>query len=49
VSKLPVQHRPGSFLPEVSECFEKFSSWASLRPVAESEAAEEHVAVESAK
>ena len=33
MSKLPVQHRPRSFFPELSEIFEGFPSWASLRPV----------------
>lgn len=32
MSKLPVQHRPRSFFPELSEIFEGFPSWASLRP-----------------
>ena len=32
MSKLPVQHRPRSFFPELSELFEGFPSWASLRP-----------------
>ena len=32
MSKLPVQHRPRSFFPELSELFEGFSSWATLRP-----------------
>jgi HSP20 family protein len=32
MSKLPVQHRPRSFFPELSEFFEGFPSWASLRP-----------------
>ena len=33
MSKLPVQHRPRSFFPELSEIFEGFPSWASVRPV----------------
>jgi HSP20 family molecular chaperone IbpA len=33
MSKLPVQHRPRSFFPELAEIFEGFPSWASLRPV----------------
>jgi HSP20 family protein len=33
MSKLPVQHRPRAFFPELSEIFEGFPSWASLRPV----------------
>ena len=32
MSKLPVQHRPRSFFPELSEIFEGFPSWASVRP-----------------
>jgi HSP20 family molecular chaperone IbpA len=32
MSKLPVQHRPRSFFPELSEFFEGFPSWANLRP-----------------
>jgi HSP20 family molecular chaperone IbpA len=32
MSKLPVQHRPRSFFPELSEIFEGFPSWASIRP-----------------
>ena len=32
MSRLPVQHRPRSFFPELSELFEGFPSWASLRP-----------------
>ena len=30
MSKLPVQHRPRSFFPELSEIFEGFPSWASF-------------------
>jgi HSP20 family protein len=33
MSKLPVQHRPRSFFPELAEIFDGFPSWASLRPV----------------
>ena len=33
MSKLPVRHRPRSVFPELSEIFEGFPSWASLRPV----------------
>jgi HSP20 family protein len=33
MSKLPVQHRPRSFFPELSEFFEDLPSWASLRPM----------------
>ncbi len=33
MSKLPVQHRPRSFFPELSELFEGFPSWANLRPM----------------
>ena len=33
MSKLPAQHRPRSFFPELSELFEGFPSWANLRPV----------------
>jgi HSP20 family molecular chaperone IbpA len=32
MSKLSVQHRPRSFFPELSELFEGFPSWATLRP-----------------
>ena len=32
MSKLPAQNRPRSFLPELSELFEGFPSWATLRP-----------------
>jgi HSP20 family protein len=32
MSKLPVQHRPRSFFPELSDLFEGFPSWANLRP-----------------
>jgi len=32
MSKLPVQHRPRSILPELSELFEGFPSWTGLRP-----------------
>lgn len=32
MSKLPEQRRPRSFLPELSELFEGFPSWANLRP-----------------
>src|SRR5689334_10609132 len=32
MSKLPVQHRPRSFFPELAEVFEGFPSWASIRP-----------------
>lgn len=32
MSKLPQQRRPRSFLPELSDLFEGFPSWASLRP-----------------
>ena len=32
MTRLPVQHRPRSFFPELSELFEGFPSWASLRP-----------------
>ena len=32
MSKLPAQRRPGSFFPELSELFEGFPSWATLRP-----------------
>jgi HSP20 family protein len=30
MSKLPVQHRPRSFFPELSELFEGFPSWTGL-------------------
>ena len=33
MSKLPAQHRPRAFFPELSEFFEGFPSWANLRPV----------------
>ena len=33
MSKLPTKNRPRSFFPELSEIFEGFPSWASLRPV----------------
>lgn len=33
MSKLPAQHRPRSFFPELPEILEGFPSWASLRPV----------------
>jgi hypothetical protein len=33
MTRLPVQHRPRLFFPELSELFEGFPSWASLRPV----------------
>ena len=32
MSKLPAQQRPRSFFPELSELFEGFPSWATLRP-----------------
>ncbi|MBN3508686.1 Hsp20/alpha crystallin family protein [Mycolicibacterium septicum] len=32
MTKLPEQHRPRSFLPEVSDLFAGFPSWANLRP-----------------
>jgi HSP20 family protein len=32
MNKLPLKHRPRSFFPELSEIFEGFPSWASLRP-----------------
>lgn len=32
MSKLPAQQRPRSFFPELSELFESFPSWATLRP-----------------
>ena len=32
MSKLVAQQRPRSFFPELSELFEGFPSWASLRP-----------------
>jgi HSP20 family protein len=32
MSRLPVQHRPRSFFPELSEIFEGFPSFATLRP-----------------
>lgn len=32
MSRLPVQHHPRSFFPELTELFEGFPSWASLRP-----------------
>jgi len=32
MSKLPQQRRPRSFLPELSDLFEGFPSWASLHP-----------------
>ena len=32
MSKLPAQHRPRSFFPELSELFEGFPSWTGLRP-----------------
>lgn len=32
MSKLPVQRRPRSFFPEMSELFEGFPSWTGLRP-----------------
>lgn len=32
MSKFPVQRRPRSFFPELSELFEGFPSWPSLRP-----------------
>ena len=31
MSNLPAQHRPRSFLPELSELFEGFPSWSNLR------------------
>ena len=31
MSNLPTQHRPRSFLPELSELFEGFPSWSNLR------------------
>jgi HSP20 family molecular chaperone IbpA len=33
MSKLPAQHRPRAFFPELAEIFEGFPSWGSLRPV----------------
>jgi HSP20 family molecular chaperone IbpA len=33
MSRLPVQHRPRSFFPELSDFFEGFPAWGSLRPV----------------
>ncbi len=32
MSRLPVQHHPRSFFPELTELFEGLPSWASLRP-----------------
>ncbi|MCV7151304.1 Hsp20/alpha crystallin family protein [Mycolicibacterium pyrenivorans] len=32
MSKVPAQNRPRSFFPELSEFFEGFPSWASMRP-----------------
>lgn len=32
MSKLPAQQRPRSFFPELSDLFEGFPSWATLRP-----------------
>lgn len=32
MSRLPVQHRPRSFFPELADLFEGFPSWATLRP-----------------
>ena len=32
MTKLPVQHRPRSFWPDISELFEGFPSWTGLRP-----------------
>lgn len=35
MSKLPVQHRPRSFLPEFGDLFAGLPSWAGLRPMLE--------------